>query len=239
MPVADLVGGKAMVALKYDGQPLASGAWRSGAPSRAASLFLEIGEVGERAAIHRERRSRASGSFAAITSMAIPGGSSASPVTEPKLRWQQARIVAITPLSPRIKSFIFACRAIRLPRRPACRRAADRAGRLPGRALLLDRLRAGRPYVRARDRAPRGRRGLAVLPRGRRRSATRSSSAVRSAGTSSGRSRTAARSCCSAAARVVPWSPMLRHRAGEVDTADGAPLFRPHLGRADLPRRAA
>jgi ferredoxin-NADP reductase len=40
--------------------------------------------------------------------MAIPGGSSASPVTEPKLRWQQARIVSIKPLSARIRSFTFA-----------------------------------------------------------------------------------------------------------------------------------
>ena len=40
--------------------------------------------------------------------MAIPGGNSALPVTEAKLRWQQAKIAAITPLTKRIKSFVFA-----------------------------------------------------------------------------------------------------------------------------------
>jgi ferredoxin-NADP reductase len=40
--------------------------------------------------------------------MAIRGGSSVSRVTDQKLRWQQARIVAITPLTRRIKSFVFA-----------------------------------------------------------------------------------------------------------------------------------
>src|SRR5687767_2702024 len=40
--------------------------------------------------------------------MAIPGGSSALRVTEPKLRWQQARIVSIKRLSARIQSFTFA-----------------------------------------------------------------------------------------------------------------------------------
>jgi ferredoxin-NADP reductase len=39
--------------------------------------------------------------------MAIRGGSSASPVTEPRLRWQPARIAAIVPLTRRIKSFFF------------------------------------------------------------------------------------------------------------------------------------
>jgi ferredoxin-NADP reductase len=40
--------------------------------------------------------------------MAIRGRSSASPVTEPKIRWQQAKITAIAPLTRRIKSFVFA-----------------------------------------------------------------------------------------------------------------------------------
>src|SRR6476659_767094 len=48
--------------------------------------------------------------------MAIPGASSASPVTEavpskapePKLRWQEAKIAAIMPDTPRVKSFLLA-----------------------------------------------------------------------------------------------------------------------------------
>ena len=48
---------------------------------------------------------------------------------------------------------------------PACRRPADRRGRLPGPAQLLDRLGArGRP-AHAHRRAPRRRRGLAVSRR--------------------------------------------------------------------------
>ena len=99
VPAADLIGGKAMVALRYDGEPMRAGPWRAGAAAGAASLFLEVGEVGERAAIHRARRGRASGSCAATTSTAIPGASSASPVTDAALhsprrglRWQQATI---------------------------------------------------------------------------------------------------------------------------------------------------
>ncbi len=40
--------------------------------------------------------------------MATRGGNSASPVTEPKLRWQQAKITAIVRQTDRIKSFFFA-----------------------------------------------------------------------------------------------------------------------------------
>ncbi len=58
VPVADLVEGKAMVALKYRGEAAASCAWRTGAAARAASLFLEVREVGERSAVHKERRAR-------------------------------------------------------------------------------------------------------------------------------------------------------------------------------------
>ena len=67
--------------------------------------------------------------------MATLGASSASPVTDtppslagdPKLRWQEATIAAIATDTPRVKSFLFAPAAHPLPRRSACRRAADRA----------------------------------------------------------------------------------------------------------------
>ena len=52
VPLADLATGKAMVALKYEGQPLPREHGGAGAPARAASLFLEVGEVGERASVH-------------------------------------------------------------------------------------------------------------------------------------------------------------------------------------------
>jgi DMSO/TMAO reductase YedYZ molybdopterin-dependent catalytic subunit len=57
VPLADLATGKAMVALKYEGQPLST-TTGAGAPTRAASLLLEVGEVGERASVHGARRGR-------------------------------------------------------------------------------------------------------------------------------------------------------------------------------------
>ena len=83
VPTEDLVGGKAMVALQYEGKPITAGPWRAGAAAGAASLFLEIGQMAERAAVHRRATSRASGNCAAITSMATRGASSATPMTEP------------------------------------------------------------------------------------------------------------------------------------------------------------
>ncbi len=55
VPTADLIGGKAMIALRYNNAPLEPD---HGGPARlagAASLFLEVGQVGERTAIHRAR----------------------------------------------------------------------------------------------------------------------------------------------------------------------------------------
>ena len=53
VPVADLVGGKAMVALRYDGEPLDPD---HGGPARLLVphlYFWKIGEVDQRLAIHR------------------------------------------------------------------------------------------------------------------------------------------------------------------------------------------
>ena len=58
VPVADLVGGKAMIATHYEGKPLTARAWRPGKAPRAASLLLEIGEVDQWASVHRARRGR-------------------------------------------------------------------------------------------------------------------------------------------------------------------------------------
>jgi hypothetical protein len=50
-----------------------------------------------------------------------------SSAPEPKLRWQEAKITAIMPDTPRVKSFLLAPLALSLPRRAACRRQAHRA----------------------------------------------------------------------------------------------------------------
>ena len=58
VPAADLVGGKAMIALRYAGRADSARSWRTGAAAGAASLFLEVGEMGEWAPIHRDRCGR-------------------------------------------------------------------------------------------------------------------------------------------------------------------------------------
>ena len=161
-----------MVALRYEGEPLRARSRRAGAAAGAASLFLEVGEVGERAAIHRARRGRASGSCAATTSTAIRGASSASPVTDASAT---ARLAGRTRRSSR--------RAADAAREELLLRAAAavrlRAGQhVDVRLTAPDGYqaqrsysiasRAGRARDRACDRAARRRRGVTVLSRGRR-----------------------------------------------------------------------
>ena len=103
----------------------------------------------------------------------------------------------------------------RPPGRAAPGRQAHRRGRLPGRALLLDRLRArraGRDHGRAAGR----RRGLAVPDGGAAGRATRSRCAARSAATSCGSRRCRTRGpllLLAGGSGVVPLRAMLRHRA--------------------------
>ena len=98
---------------------------------------------------------------------------------------------------------------------PALRRAADRAGWLPGRAQLLDRLRARAGRRDRPDRRAAARRRGVVLPATTCWSpATRSRCAARLAATSSGRQARAARCCWSAGGSgIVPLMAMIRHRA--------------------------
>ena len=163
----------------YDGLADHRRSWRPGAAAGAASLFLEVGQMGERAAVHRSATSPASGSCAAITCTAIRGASSASPATDGevdgsdvvpggRLAWQEATVVAIRPQTPRVKSFLLKCRGWR----------GFRAGQhVDVRLTAPDGYQAERSYSigsapdgaddRTDRRAPRRRRGLALLPRGR------------------------------------------------------------------------
>jgi ferredoxin-NADP reductase len=77
----------------------------------------------------------------------IHGESSVSPVTEPKLRWQLARIEGIAPLSRRIKSFVF------LPSEPFSFRAGQH---VDVRLTAPDGYRAERSYsiASAPERGP-------------------------------------------------------------------------------------
>ncbi len=115
VPVADLVGGKAMVALNYEGKPLPPD---HGGPARLLVPHLYFWKSAKWVSGLQFTRGtrRASGSCAAITSMATLGASSASPVTDtppalagaPKLNWQEATIIGIASDTPRVKSFLFA-----------------------------------------------------------------------------------------------------------------------------------
>ena len=58
VPLGDLAGGRAMVALRYDGQPLEAGSRRTGAVACPSPLFLEVGQMVEGAPVHRAGRSR-------------------------------------------------------------------------------------------------------------------------------------------------------------------------------------
>ena len=58
VPLADLTTGKAMVAAQVRRPAAAARPRGAGAPARAASVLLEVGEVGERASVHRARRGR-------------------------------------------------------------------------------------------------------------------------------------------------------------------------------------
>src|SRR5690606_22664690 len=78
---------------------------RAGAPAGAASLLLEIGEVAERAPVHRARRGGLLGA-ARLPHVRRPVARAAlhrRPVTaRAPRRWQEARIARIAPLTPRI-----------------------------------------------------------------------------------------------------------------------------------------
>ena len=63
IPVADLLGGKAWIVYGYQGEPLSRGAWWPGAAAGAASVFLEVREVGAIHRVARQRHTRILGAF--------------------------------------------------------------------------------------------------------------------------------------------------------------------------------
>lgn len=116
VPVADLAGGKAMVALRYEGRPLERD---HGGPARSWCLTFTSGnqQSGSRGLNSLKGMSRASGRHAAIIDVVIPGSNRGTRMTEPvdeastEARWQSAAVVAIENRTPRIKSFVLALQA--------------------------------------------------------------------------------------------------------------------------------
>ena len=213
VPTADLVGGKAMVALRYEGKPIPPD---HGGPARLLVPHLYFWKSAKwiNGLQFTRRTNWGSGNCAAITATAIRGGSSATPMTRmddihartacrelgpflPLMRWQTATITEIMRRSPTVSELLLQAAGVHpVHRRPACQRAADGARWLPRAAQLFHRLGAGddRPY-RAGDRAAGRRRGVALLPRGGRGRRRDRALGRRSAGISSG-AQTMAGRCC-------------------------------------------
>ena len=143
--------------------------------ARPAPLLLEERQVGCRAADHGPRRARLLGGRTATTTAATPGGGALLERLTPAFRGRAARARAGGRSPPCRRSSGDAAGEVVSPRAadvdaapagPALRRPPHRPGRLPGPALLLDRLvTARRGRDRADDRPARRRRGLPVLPR--------------------------------------------------------------------------
>ena len=161
---------------------------RAGAAARPAPVLLEERQVGARPRASATRTSRASGSPTGTTTTGTHGESSATGGTSAAAARLADRDDPRAPARDGARGDAGA-RGGRLagpPGRPARRPPAHRRGRLPGRALLLDRLRARGRRPRAHGRADRRRRGLPVPDRRGPARATSSSCAARSAATSSG-----------------------------------------------------
>ena len=132
---------------EFDGEPLEP---EHGGPARLlvpAPVLLEERQVGARADPHATTTSPASGRRPATTTTATRGGSSGTGATERRPRPSSGGTATVREIGrgdrPRAHARPRRARLAGPPRRPARRRAPDRRGRLPGAALVLDRLGAG------------------------------------------------------------------------------------------------
>ena len=150
------------------------------------------------------------------------------------------RSIEVVPETPRVETLVLRrARLAGAPAGPARRRAPHRRGRLPGAALLLDRLRARGRAAGAHRRAHRGRRGLALPRRRGAARATGSRCAARSAATSCGRqTRRSALPDRGRLGRRAAHGDAAPPRGGGKHGADGAPVLVAEPGGRDLPRRA-
>ena len=198
LPLEDVAGGKAWVAFEYDDEPLEP---EHGGPARLLVPHLYFWKSAKwvRGLELSSRTSPASGRATATTTTGTRGKNSGTPATDLAARdGGRARRGDRADAEHRARSAGLAGAS----RRPARRRAADRRGRLPGAAQLLDRVGARGRAARAHRRAARRRRGLAVphrrAPPGRRARAARADRRLLRLG---GR-RSAGRCCSSPAARA-------------------------------------
>ena len=145
LPLEDVTGGRAWLAHTYDGEPLEPRARRPGAPARAAPVLLEEREVGARPDADDRRRAGLLGAGRLPQLRRPVAGAALLERLTPARRWRVATVRRRScDETPHARTLV--ARRRRLagpPRRPARRRPADRRGRLPGAALVLDRVGAG------------------------------------------------------------------------------------------------
>ena len=162
LPLQELVGGKAWIVYEYDGSPLARRARRPGQAPGAASLLLEVREVGERHHDAAPRRARVLGEASAITTTETRGAKNGTPVTDagstedpadslagaapaPRNRWRKATLIGLHSQSRHSRTL-----ALRVPGWP---------GHLPGqhvdvRLTAADGYSAQRSYSLAEPATP-------------------------------------------------------------------------------------
>ncbi len=180
---------------------------RAGAPAGPAPVPLEEREVGARPEPDRPGRARLlGGGRLPQPRRPMAGAAVLERLVRPlvPIVWRDATVREVIEETPRARTLVLDVPGLARPRRrPARRRAADRRGRLPGVALVLDRVGARGRAGRDHRRAARGRRGLAVPgrggARGRRLRGSRPDRRALHAGASS-----AAGRCCWSAAAPAP-----------------------------------
>ena len=214
LPLADLAGGKAWVVWEFDGEPLTV---EHGGPVRLLVPHLYFWKSAKW--VTRLELMAAtgpgSGSRTATTTAATRGSSSATRATRvstaARRRLDHGDVAEIERDDRLVRVRLdVADRVDHLPG-PALRRAAARARRLHGAALLLGRLRPGRPAGRADGRAAARRRGVGPPARRGAWSATCSRCGARSAAGSPGPARAGGRG--RRRHGVVPIVAMLRYAA--------------------------
>jgi DMSO/TMAO reductase YedYZ molybdopterin-dependent catalytic subunit len=161
LPLADVTGGKAWVAFRYDGEPLEP---EHGGPARMLVPHLYFWKSAKWLRGLRLTTADEPGfwEITATTTTAIHGASSGTGATDLAGRRRPRRRARD---APRQDDRLRRARLARTPGGPARRHPPHRRGRLPGAAQLLDRIDARRHPRRSHRRAPRRRRGLPVPDR--------------------------------------------------------------------------
>ena len=218
LPLEDLTGGKAWIAFAYDGEPLEP---EHGGPARLLVPHLYFWKSAKWVRGLELRDDDEPGFWEGYGYHNY-----GDPWREQRycgrLNWQLARSSSSSTRRRGQEHRARRARVARSPGGPTRRRPADRRGRLPGAAQLLDRIGARGRAPRPHGRAARRRRGLAVPDR-----RAPSGDELELRGPIGGyfvwEAARAGRCCCSrGGSGIVPLRAMLRHRAAIASDRPGA-----------------